>query len=251
MNDLSWDDFWSKEYRTVNCELQLNLNSHQGKITFDLLKKYKEKSRILDAGCGLGNWTFIFEKMRFKAIGIDLSLRPLKIANEYSQKNSLNSNFLLADVRNIPFKDNQFDIIINHGVIEHFSNPKSALIEFYRVLKLKGSCLVTTPNPFSFHQLIGRHILSIIKNYKFGYAGYEKAFTPRKLALLLKETNFININSGILSEGEGTLFGVFWLIIPIFGKIINRFLTKIAHCIEKNQNVIGGGSYAIGYKEKL
>lgn len=243
-----WNEFWSTKYSTINFEMQYNLNSHQGKLTFDLLKEYRKGNKILEAGCGLGNWVFMFDKMGFKSFGIDLSSSSLKTAKEYSKKNNLNSHFLLADVRKIPIKDNYFDLVVSYGVIEHFVNSKDAVKEFYRLLKPGGACLITTPNPFSFHRLIGRHLLNITKSHKLGYVGYEKAFTPQGLAQLLKETGFTKIKFGILSEGMGTLFGVFWPRIPIVGKGLHKFFKKTALYIERKQNVIGGGSYAIGYK---
>ncbi len=243
-----WDEFWSKGYRTIDYEMQFNINSHQGRITFDLLKQYKKGDKILEAGCGLGNWLFIFEKMGFKPFGIDLSLASLETAREYCQNNNLKLSFLLGDVRKIPFKDNYFDIVVSYGVIEHFVNSKDAVMEFYRVLKPGGVCLITTPNPFSFHRLIGCHVLNITKSHKLGYIGYERAFTPRGLERLFEVGGFTTIKCGILSEGMGTLFGVFWPAIPVVGKALNKFFTKLASYIESKQNVVSGGSYAIGYK---
>ncbi len=243
-----WNNFWSTQYRTINFEMQCNLNSHQGKVTFDLLRNYKTGSLVLEAGCGLGNWTFIFKQMGFKPIGIDLSFSSLKIAWEYCQKNSFDSLFVLADIRKIPIRDNYFDLVVSYGVVEHFVNSVDAVNEFYRVLKPGGACLVTTPNPFSFHRLIGRYLLNITKSYKLGYIGYEKAFTPKGLSVILSKSGFMNIESGILSDGMGTLFGVFWPAIPLVGKGLHKFFTRLAAYIEKKQNVIGGGSYAIGYK---
>jgi len=246
-----WDGYWSSECRTINFEMQCNLNSHQGKITFDLLNKFKNNgtTKILEAGCGLGNWVFLFNKEGLEPFGIDLSLSSLKTAARYSKINNFKSKFSLADVRKIPFKENSFDVIVSYGVIEHFADSKAALKEFYRVLKPSGACLITTPNPFSFHRLIGRHLLNITKSHKLGYVGYEKAFTPAGLERMLRETGFVKIDSGILSEGMGTLFGVFWTAIPVFGKGLHKILAKIAAFIEHRQKIVGGGSYAIGYKK--
>ncbi len=244
----NWNNFWTTKYRSTDVEMQPDINSHQCKLTRNLLKRYQKGDKILEAGCGLGNWVFIFEEMGFVSVGIDLSLASLEIANKYVLKNNLKSNFLLADVRKIPIKDNYFDAVVSYGVIEHFINSENALMEFQRVLKSGGACLITTPNPFSFHRLIGRHILNITKSRKLGYVGYEKAFTPKQLASLLTKAGFTKIEFGILSEGMGNLFGVFWPGLPVIGKAIHKFLTKVAFYIERKQNIVGGGSYAIGYK---
>ncbi|MFA5156199.1 MAG: class I SAM-dependent methyltransferase [Candidatus Omnitrophota bacterium] len=244
-----WDDYWSSECHNIDRGMQCNLDSHQGKVTFGLLDKSKAGKMVLEAGCGLGNWIFLFEKRGFKPVGIDLSLSSLKIASEYGRRNRLKANLSLADVRKLPFKDNTFDAIVSYGVIEHFPDSGAAVKEFHRVLKPSGACLITTPNPFSFHRLIGRHILNITKSRKLGYVGYENAFTPAGLTRLLKDSGFTKTENGILSDGMGTLFGVFWPGIPVIGKGLHRLFSKIAAFIENRQNVVGGGSYAIGYKE--
>lgn len=43
-----------------------------------------------------------------------------------------------ADICNLPFKDNEFDVILCNHVLEHIPNDTSALQELYRVLKPGG-----------------------------------------------------------------------------------------------------------------
>jgi len=46
----------------------------------------------------------------------------------------------------IPIEDGTFDIIIAGEVLEHLNNPYKALREFNRILKDKGSLVITVPN---------------------------------------------------------------------------------------------------------
>ncbi|MDD4894948.1 MAG: class I SAM-dependent methyltransferase [Candidatus Omnitrophica bacterium] len=245
-----WDKYWHSGNRNILAEMKFNLDSHQGRITFDLLGEFKKGDKILEAGSGLGNWVFLFEKIGFHVTGVDLSPISLKIAGEYAHKNNLNPDFILADIRSIPVQDNYFNVAVSYGVIEHFKDPENALKEMHRVLKPGGACLITVPNPFSFHRLIGRHILDFTKSYKLGYVGYEAAYTPKGLSMLISNAGFTNIKSGPLSDGMGMLFGEFWGFIPLIGKKVKRSLAKFASLIESKQNIIGGGSFAIGYKTK-
>lgn len=50
-----------------------------------------------------------------------------------------------ADICEIPFPDNKFDIIVCIHVLEHIPDDKKALSELYRVLKPGGTALLQTP----------------------------------------------------------------------------------------------------------
>ena len=43
-----------------------------------------------------------------------------------------------ADICNLPFKDNEFDVILCNHVLEHIPNDTKAMQELYRVMKHKG-----------------------------------------------------------------------------------------------------------------
>jgi hypothetical protein len=54
-------------------------------------------------------------------------------------------NIICANIENLPFTDNSFDIFINMDVFEHIWNPILAFKEIYRVLKDNGLCIMTFP----------------------------------------------------------------------------------------------------------
>ena len=55
------------------------------------------------------------------------------------------SNISKADITDIPFADNTFDMIVCIHVLEHIENDGKALSELYRVLKPGGTALLQTP----------------------------------------------------------------------------------------------------------
>lgn len=244
-----WDNFWSSGHKDFTSEVAADINSDQAQLTFSIIKEFNPGSRILEAGCGLGNWVFIFSKMGLDAYGIDISKASLDVAYADLDEKGIKPKLLLSDIRTIPIKDGFFDLVVSYGAVEHFSDTSRALQEFFRVLKPGGACLITTPNPFSFHRIIGRHILNITKSQKLGYVGYEDAYTPRQLRDLLLDCGFKQVRYGILQRGFGCIFGCFWWGIPFIGKKMYVFLEKIAFFIQRKQNTFGGGSFAIGYKK--
>jgi len=104
----------------------------------DILKGKKPwladlKGRILDAGCGEGNFLAMFSN----SVGIDINIYHLKKAKEK------NKNVVLASVTHLPFKPESIDCIYSHDVIEHLdvNSAYKMFVEFQRVLK-RGGCIV-------------------------------------------------------------------------------------------------------------
>ena len=66
---------------------------------------------------------------------------------------SLNAKFTLGDLFNIPIQNEQFDLVFNQGVMEHFRlegmNPSSAVKEMYRLVKKNGTLIIFVPAYYS------------------------------------------------------------------------------------------------------
>jgi len=54
-----------------------------------------------------------------------------------------------ADICNLPFKDNLFDIIFCNHVLEHITDDTKAMQELYRILKPKGMAILQIPQDLS------------------------------------------------------------------------------------------------------
>ena len=55
------------------------------------------------------------------------------------------NNVICADLSNLPFEDNSFDIFLTSDVFEHLWNPEKCLNEIYRVLKPNGIYFMVFP----------------------------------------------------------------------------------------------------------
>jgi len=98
----------------------------------------KTTGKVLDAGCGSGFYSQKLADIGFKVYSIDL-------APERFNANHKNIIKLSADLEQIPFKDNSFDLILNLFVLEHVSNLELVVKELMRVLKPKGKLIVAIP----------------------------------------------------------------------------------------------------------
>jgi len=101
----------------------------------------REISRVLDAGCANGFVIkqLINENKIAEAVGIDFSNSMIKFANEEKLSNEL--IFRQADVRNIPYPDNHFDLTFTNRVIINLPNwneQEDAIVQLLRVTKAGG-----------------------------------------------------------------------------------------------------------------
>lgn len=95
---------------------------------------------ILDAGCGDGVHVHVLSQMlnnfgHYAAFGIDISDIALHIAKTRTKNHW---NFLQSDLGNIPFKDDQFDVVFSFGVLAYTDDPLVSFTELYRVAKPGG-----------------------------------------------------------------------------------------------------------------
>lgn len=74
---------------------------------------------------------------------IDIS--ELMVSNQKKLSAALNLpiNSVVADMRNLPFLDNEFNSVVSISVIEHIKERDKAISEMYRVLKSNGTLCLT------------------------------------------------------------------------------------------------------------
>ncbi|HOO97408.1 MAG TPA: methyltransferase domain-containing protein [Caldisericia bacterium] len=111
-----------------------------------IMKMLDPKSGLstLDAGCGTGVFTEQLVKSGMTVTGFDESEKMLEVA---SKKPDLKrTKFLKGDIHNLPFEDASFDRVLCAFVVEFLENPKTAIREFWRVLKPGGVLVVATLN---------------------------------------------------------------------------------------------------------
>lgn len=111
----------------------------------------QEKSKVLDAGCGIAATVYGLNSAGFTASGIDYAENTISAVKKIIPA----LNLLVGDVRQLPFSDESLDGIWSLGVIEHFYEGFDSIIsEANRVLKPGGYLFLTTP------------IISLTKSFK-------------------------------------------------------------------------------------
>lgn len=103
--------------------------------------------KVLDVGCGTGVVALTAARTGAKVTGSDLSPTLLGHARHNAELAKLDVPFQEADVENLPFKDNEFDIILSQ--FGHMFGPRAnrTLAEMLRVIKPGGTIAFSTWPP--------------------------------------------------------------------------------------------------------
>ncbi len=111
--------------------------------------RFKEKSRFCDLGFGPGVLSaFILQQdIAWQADGVDVSQHCLRHAQRLLLKKEVldRSKLLVGDVRELPYPDNAFDVVVAIEVLEHIPDPEAGLLEAVRVLKPGGYAITALP----------------------------------------------------------------------------------------------------------
>lgn len=114
-----------------------HLYQHHNKKILDALAKFRDlsKGRLLEIGCGFGNFLVdAYQKAR-EAQGIDLGTRNVEMARAILPPSV---EVQVADAEALPFENEEFDYVVLKGLLHHLGKPDLALQEAYRVLKQGG-----------------------------------------------------------------------------------------------------------------
>jgi SAM-dependent methyltransferase len=106
-----------------------------------IIRKYKPKGCLFDAGCGEGYFLEYAEKY-YNAHGMDVSKYGIRKARYRLSK----SIVLVGSIEHIGYERESFDMITCFDVLEHLERPEEAIKECRRVLKKRGIFVVRVPN---------------------------------------------------------------------------------------------------------
>jgi ubiquinone/menaquinone biosynthesis C-methylase UbiE len=110
------------------------------------LNYISETDKVIDIACGNGfGSSMISNKTKGIVIGADISNETIEYCST-KFSNQPNLEFKIVDGTNISFEDNYFEKLISFETIEHTTQYKKMIQEFYRVLKSKGIAVISTPN---------------------------------------------------------------------------------------------------------
>jgi SAM-dependent methyltransferase len=112
------------------------------KLARYLSTRYKlpKTSKVLDLGCGRGEFLRGFIRCGLNGYGLDQS----PIAKSVCP----GTEILQANLENepLPYEDNFFDVVFSKSVLEHFYYPEKLVMEMYRIIKPGGLVITMVPD---------------------------------------------------------------------------------------------------------
>jgi 2-polyprenyl-3-methyl-5-hydroxy-6-metoxy-1,4-benzoquinol methylase len=98
------------------------------------------KGRLLDMGCGRGEFLSAFDKLGFKVAGTDVSPSAPSLSPSFDVR------VANLDTQPMPFDKESFDVVFSKSVIEHTHTPTVMLQKAFDTLVPGGLAVVMTPS---------------------------------------------------------------------------------------------------------
>ena len=113
--------------------------------------KIKSGDKVIELGCGHGRaaegLASIVADMDYT--GVDFTQALLDEFTFGANNSARRVSLVCADIRELPFEDNEFDVAISTRVFQYLADPVAALAEAKRVLRKGGRIVVAVPNSWN------------------------------------------------------------------------------------------------------
>ncbi len=112
-----WESMYQKPLSEISWEIE---QPPQELVELIESKKIQSPSRVLDLGCGTGNYSVYLARSNFQVTGIDISEEAIRIAQKRAEKEKLPIQFISADLFSMPpTYTHRFDFILDYSVLHH------------------------------------------------------------------------------------------------------------------------------------
>jgi ubiquinone/menaquinone biosynthesis C-methylase UbiE len=161
-----WDEY-TTEIQTQFTGKELGSREYFQEIKIHHDKAYALSNRILDlpnltgksvleVGCGIGLDALEYAKRGARVAAIDLSPICMNLAKTYFSYNNLNGVLKIGNAEQLPYKDNEFDVVVARQILMFTPDPQKAVDEMLRVLKPGGEAIALLHNRHSWYAVLGK-----------------------------------------------------------------------------------------------
>lgn len=174
-------------------------------VRIDAIRRYVPLmgSRVLDAGCGAGEYVQALAECGADVRGVEYLAHKVR---EWATRQGDDGRVSEGDLASLPFAEHTFDVVLLNEVLEHVPNESLVLIELRRVLKPGGVLLVFSPNrryPFETHGIDRKQArvppirtlffpwLPVAVLRRLGYTPWARNYWPGELQSLLAAHGFL------------------------------------------------------------
>ena len=169
--------------------------------------------RVLEVGCGTGEFTRRVAPVGARLVALDLSSDLLARARA---KAEAVAQFVRGDAQALPFADGTFDVVYGCSILHHL-DVDVALREIRRVLRPGGRLVFSEPN------LVNPQVFVMFNcgplKARFGVSPNEMAFTGRTITRLLRGSGFIRFEVTYFDFVHPAIPGS---LLPVIEPIVER-----------------------------
>jgi len=200
------------------------------------------RGRILEIGCGQGDFLLEAYARGFEVNGVEISPSAANIAN-----NRLGGERIFTGIlEEVDFPEQFFDVVAFADTIEHVRDPMEFLLRVFAIIKPGGMVFVVTPSLDSWSaKLMGSHWME----YKIEHLYY---FGKRAMRFALRRAGF----EGIVLQPNFKVLDLNYICqhfarfrVPMITPLLNM-LEKVApkSLAHRQIKLVASGLVAIGWK---
>lgn len=169
------------------------------------------RGKLLDAGAGSGLLSKELAEIGFEVTAADINRSFLRVEHP-------GIRFVEANFNGVtPFSDGAFDYIVCLEMIEHVENPFALLREFRRILRPRGTIILSTPNILNIKSRLRFLLEGNYEYFKYPLPEWERDGTGSNLhvnPIRLHEMEYYFLKGGFDIEDVFTSnyrYGLRWL----------------------------------------
>jgi 2-polyprenyl-6-hydroxyphenyl methylase/3-demethylubiquinone-9 3-methyltransferase len=134
---------------------------------------------VLDVGCGGGILAEAMARLGARVTGIDLSEKPLKVAQLHLLESGLDIAYRLVSAENLAEESpGRYDVVTCMELLEHVPDPASTVAACARLLKPGGRAFFSTinrnPKAYVFAVVGAEYVLGLLPKGTHDYARFIK-----------------------------------------------------------------------------
>lgn len=168
-----FEDIW-KTYLDNNQEPEFN---PQERLFAE--RKFEELLRILppapatvlECGSGSAEVSAFLAHHGYTVTCLDDSPAALEFARKRFAREGIQGDFVRGNVYQLPFADNQFDVLTSFGLMEHFRDPDRVIAEMTRVIKPGGLFFADIVTDRFSVQRLGHYFNGLVRIVYYGLKG--------------------------------------------------------------------------------
>lgn len=193
-------------------------------------------SEVLDIGCGTGVITLALARRGYRVHAADTVYEMLSLTRQRIAESKLGDSVTIApaDINNLSYPRNRFDLVIAIGVLPWLSSIDHPIREVARITKNNGYLITNVDNRWRLNEVLDPRFNPLHAPVRKKLRPLRQKQTPetqrcstREFDAILQNSGYTTLETVTVGFGPFTFFGHELLPNP-FGVRVHNFLQRLA-----------------------